>query len=316
MNYYFSGMGLSPVHDIHYCEKLAKKIPYRLLSCYTEYTKFAHFWSDLVTKQDDSKTFNTILLDSGAFTAWNKGVEMKLEDLLPTYYDFMVKYWEQCKEIYLINLDKIPGSPGVNPTDEEVEECVRISDLNYEILVKEFGDRVIPVFHQGESENRLREVSDMGEYICVSPRNDLPEKYRVQWSSEVHAKLPEGKKTHGLATTGSKIMKTVPWYSVDSASWMFTASTGSVTTVLNGKLTNIGISEKSSNRFQRGTHFDNVLPKIQEMMQERMGANGYDVEELRTNDGARCAFTMEEIQFWVDNFHKFDVVKPQTLFGI
>jgi len=316
MNYYFSGMGLSPVHDIEYCQKLAKKIPFRLLSCYTDYTKFAHFWANLVTEQTESKTFNTLLLDSGAFTAWNKGVEMQLKDLLPTYAEFMNKYHSECKEIFLINLDKIPGSPGLNPTDEEVEECVRISDENYNILVKEFGNRVIPVFHQGEGEQRLQEIVEMAEYICVSPRNDIPEKYRVQWSQEVHSKIPASTKTHGLATTGLKIMKTVPWYSVDSASWMFTASTGSVSVIINGKLVNIGISEKSSNRFQKGTHYDNILTGVQAMIDLRMENNGYTLEELQTNDGARCAFTMEEIQHWVDSFHTSQIAVPQTLFGL
>ena len=316
VNYYFSGMGLSPVHDLHYCEKLAKKIPFRLLSCFTEYTKFAHFWSGLVASQENSKEFNTILLDSGAFTAWNKNTEMTLEDLFPIYYDFMTKYWSSCKEIYLINLDKIPGSPGVNPSAEEIDECEKISDVNYNKLVKEFGSRVLPVYHQGESQERLDEVVKMGDYICVSPRNDLPEGQRVSWSVEVHSKIPKTTKTHGLATTGMKMMKTVPWTSIDSASWMFTASTGSISIVMNGKLINIGISEKSSNRFTKGLHFDNSLQDVQDMMLSRFALHGYTLEELRTNDGARCAFTMEEIQHWVDNYQSVIFNPINTLFPL
>lgn len=308
-------MGLSVNHDEEYCRKLAAKIPYRLLSCFTSYVGFAKSWANFVREENPNKEI-TLLLDSGAFTAWNKGVVMTLEDLLPVYYEFMMEFWGICKEIYLINLDKIPGSPGRTADNTEIEECLKVSDENYNILVKEFGNRVLPVFHQGESSRRLLELEQISNYLCISPRNDLPEKYRVSWSREVHGLLKKDTMTHGLATTGSLMMETVSWKSVDSATWMFIASTGSVTLNVKGKLKNIGISEKSSDRHTLGKHFRNLPSVTKKEISKIIESRGYSIEELETNDGARCAITMEEINDWVENNHEFKESHNQGLFDL
>ena len=312
INYYFSGVGTF-TGDV--LRNLAQSTPYRLLSCHGAYTKFGHTWAQHAVDHDNSKK-NTLLLDSGAFTAWNQGHEMTLDKLLPVYYDFMSRYWVHLKEIFLINLDKIPGSPGRTADNAEIEECIEISDKNYRILVKEFGDRVLPVFHQGESQDRLLECVDMSKYVCISPRNDLHENQRVTWSREVHAKLPKGVSTHGLAATGLEMMTTVPWTSVDSASWIFTASNGSVVLCINGKMVNLGFSEKSPSRFETVQHICNVSGIVRDRIQARLDDLGYTIEQLATEHGARMSLTMKEIQYWVDNHHRFEICDQNYLFGL
>lgn len=313
VNYYFSGTGISKKDDL---EELAKIIPYRLLSCHGAYTSFGHTWSSNVIKSDKSKQFNTLLLDSGAFTGWNQGHEVKLEILLPVYYDFMLKYWENVKEIYLINLDKIPGSPGRTPDEAEIQEAIEISDKNYEILVKEFGPRVLPVYHQGEDEKRLAEIVAMSEYICVSPRNDLWEGQRVKWSQEVHSKITRATKTHGLAATGLEMMTTVPWTSVDSATWIFKAGNGTITLCINGKMVDIGISEKSPTRHVSGQHIMTVHPLMRKVMEDRINSLGYTVDELMIDHNPRMSITMKEVQYWVDNHYYLNFKKSNTLFPL
>jgi len=168
-----------------------------------------------------------LLLDSGAFTAWNKGEVVTVEDVKRKYARFIDMADGLFDEIWMINLDKIPGERGRDPTPAELDEAVKISDINFEILTKEFGNWVQPVFHQGESDIRLRECVDQVKsgsgYLCVSPRNDLPEGMRVEWSDEAHKKIAAyhpGIRTHGLATTGNNMIRRVPWYSGDSAAWV------------------------------------------------------------------------------------------------
>lgn len=168
-----------------------------------------------------------ILLDSGAFTAWNKGDEVSVDEVMEKYSRFIEGAGDLFDEIWMINLDKIPGERGRDPTVQELTEAVEISDRNFEILTKEFGDKVLPVFHQGEAKSRLFEVIEQvrgkSNYICVSPRNDVAEPLRVAWSSEYHSYIAEyddNIRTHGLATTGNKMIRTVPWYSGDSAAWV------------------------------------------------------------------------------------------------
>uniref|UniRef100_A0AAU7VGF8 Queuosine tRNA-ribosyltransferase n=1 Tax=Dinoroseobacter phage vB_DshS_R26L TaxID=3161158 RepID=A0AAU7VGF8_9CAUD len=168
-----------------------------------------------------------ILLDSGAFTAWNKGETTTVDDVRRKYSKFIEAAGDMFDEIWGINLDVIPGEKGRDPTPDELKRAVEVSDINFEILVKEFGDIILPVYHQGEDVDRLREcveqVDGKSNYICVSPRNDLAESHRVVWSRDAHSELKKRWPhimTHGLATTGNKMVRTVPWYSGDSAAWV------------------------------------------------------------------------------------------------
>lgn len=310
LDYYFSGVPSYSEEEVH---RLAQICPHRLLSCHGDYIKAGHKWAKSTVA---NFKHGTLLLDSGAFTAWNKCHEMHLNDLLPVYYDFMTTYWSACKEIYLINLDKIPGSPGRTAGYDEIQEAIEISDRNYAILVKEFGNRVLPVFHQNEDEKRLHEVAAMTDYICVSPRNDLPEGQRVAWSREVHSKLPRTKRTHGLAATGAVMMETVPWTSVDSASWVFTAATGNITICIAGKLLNLGISEESPNRFIQGQHYNNLPEVMRKVVADRIELSGYTPEQMVTDHAARMSFTMTEIMYWNEHHHKFVIAEVQSLFDL
>ncbi|ARB06140.1 queuine tRNA-ribosyltransferase [Dinoroseobacter phage vB_DshS-R5C] len=168
-----------------------------------------------------------ILLDSGAFTAWNKGETTTVDDVKRKYTSFIEKAGDMFDEIWGVNLDVIPGEKGRDPTEDELKRAVEVSDINFEILVKEFGDIILPVYHQGESLDRLdgcvAQVDGKSNYICVSPRNDLPEGKRVDWSRDVHFEIKRRYShimTHGLATTGNRMVRTVPWYSGDSAAWV------------------------------------------------------------------------------------------------
>lgn len=312
-NYYFSGVWMPTDEEF---ASYFGSIPCRLLSCHGSYYKFAKQWTEALLEHSGPKK-NTILLDSGAFTAWNQGHEVTLDQLAPLYWEYMEKFWSSVTEVYLINLDKIPGSPGRTPDAAEIEYCIQVSDQNYQELRRLFGDRVLPVFHQGESEDRLKQVCDMGEYICVSPRNDLAEVQRVKWSREVHSKIPRTVKTHGLAATGIDMMTTVPWYSVDSASWIFTASTGGIMLCLNGQLLSFGVSEKNPGRFTQGQHLCN-LPSytLEAAVLPRLAQLGYTIEQLAEEPGARMMCCMREVQYWVDNHHRFNILEPESLFAL
>lgn len=168
-----------------------------------------------------------IMLDSGAFTAWNKGETTTVDDVKRKYSAFIERAGDLFDEIWGVNLDVIPGERGRDPTADELKRAVEVSDINYEILVCEFGNVILPVFHQGEDIERLDEcvaqVDGKSNYICVSPRNDLAESHRVNWSRDIHHEINRRYShimTHGLATTGNRMVRTVPWYSGDSAAWV------------------------------------------------------------------------------------------------
>jgi len=245
-----------------------------------------------------------LMLDSGAFTAWSKGGTVDLDELVPNYYKVLRAAEGKYEQVWMINLDVIPGSHGRDPTEKEIADALVASDANLLALQREFGARILPVFHQGEGERRLQEVMDQASYICVSPRNDLPEKQRVKWAREVLYGSPV--RAHGLATTGARMLRTVGWYSADSASWLFTSGMGALTVILNGDLVNVTVSDDSPQRKEAGKHYQTLTKAERETVDAALAKYGYAIELAASDYMVRRLVSLAETQQWCDNL----VVKP------
>lgn len=306
MNFYFSGPGVGP-----YNKKCAQACEYRLLSCYRGYLSEITNWMRVL--QDVGNDHQEIMLDSGAFTTWSKGGSVSLRELIRQYRDFIRRYEASTRAIWLINLDKIPGSKGVEPSEAEIAAAIRESDKNLTTLQKEFGDRVLPVYHQGEPDTRLHEVAAQAAYICVSPRNDLPERLRVGWAQRVHHLI--NNRTHGLATTGARMATTVGWFSADSAAWRFAGAVGKVVFFVGGRALPVNISAENTAKHDANKHYDSMPAVKQRVLLQRIEQQGFTLDQLRYEMRARAAFTMLELIEW----NKQKKVTPQhvpTLFGI
>ena len=292
VRYFFSGtIGATPEVE----EKLARGFTYRLCSCHAHYIKEAKRWAELCGVEGSG--IREMMLDSGAFTAWSKGNKVELPDLIATYQEVMRRI-PSSVQTWLINLDVIPGSPGVTAGEEEIAQAIKTSDENFKVLTREFGNIVLPVFHQSESEGRMFEVAAMADYICVSPRNDLPEKARLTWSNHVHRKLP-GKKTHGLAATGETMLRQVPWYSVDSASWLYAAVMGKVKFLHEGKLKDMAVSNENPGRYEMGGHITTIPKHMVDVIAERAAIHGLTIKQLQEEHMARRVMTGLEIVEWL-----------------
>ena len=191
--------------------------------------------ADLTKKFEKPTHPKAVMLDSGAFSAWSLGQEISLDDVKRAYAQFIETADDLFEEIWLINLDVIPGEKKRTPTRDEIEAAMRQSDANFADLRAAFGNCVLPVYHQTESLERLddviAQVADTTNYIGISPRNDVPENERVKWASDVHAILQQqgcDVKTHGLATTGNKMMRSCHWHSGDSAAYVWHGAWGMV----------------------------------------------------------------------------------------
>lgn len=164
-----------------------------------------------------------IMLDSGAFTAWNAGARVTLDEVLAAYTRFLTEADGLFDEVWLINLDSIPGERGRDPTQAELQYSFEESDRNLSALRSEFGDRVLPVFHQGEGRERLLSIVDQAKgYLCLSPNNAKPEAERTQWAQLARLALRDlacNVETHGLATTGNEMIREAGLASGDSAAW-------------------------------------------------------------------------------------------------
>ena len=311
LNFFLSGnMGRADWHE----ERLLGELQCRLCSCHGNYVRDAKRWAGLVSRPDNQVRY--FMLDSGAFTSWKSGHSVDINGLIQTYSEVMALVDQTKVKVFLINLDVIPGSAGKTADAVEVAAAIKQSDINFGILTKEFGDCVIPVYHQNESEARLHEVSAMADYICASPRNDLPEWTRVRWSEEVHSKLPPGKRTHGLATTGAQMMSRVPWWSVDSAAWLFSGAMGKVDCWNDGAWVSINISKESPDRFNAGKHYWNCTQDIKDVVDKRAAFHGLDVAMMHSDHMLRKLFNGLEILEFLKVFKYRPKPMQETLFDL
>jgi len=267
--------------------------------------------------REDGAYPRNIMLDSGAFTAWQKGHKTEVDEVSESYERFLNAADNLFDSIVMVNLDVIPGERGRNPTQEEIKEAVRQSDINLEILKRRFGERILPVFHQGEPEARLEEVIGQARYICVSPRNDVAETHRVTWSRDTHDCISNRVETHGLATTGNEMIKTVPWTSGDSAAFIQHGAFGMADIFFDDgeidgldahykgffvALDQVNVDEEYGEKIMGqtnvGTYYDNCTPGIQAKIKRTGEQLGFPFAALQWNNRVRnltCMWSIDQV---------------------
>lgn len=190
------------------------------------------------------KTPGNMIIDSGAFSAWNKGEVVNLNEY--------IKYVQECSEIArnnnqnirIVNLDVIPGDKGktmqlnkfiggeneIKQNKELIEICARKGYKNLKILLSE-GIKPIHVFHQGEDFKWLDRMVELTDYIGISPANDMPINSKIKWIESVFTYLYKNNikvKTHGFAVLIFTVLRDFPWTSCDAASWKLRAGYGNI----------------------------------------------------------------------------------------
>lgn len=337
MFFYMSG---TPRNDAYQSQENAL-CSHRLFSLHGDYQRAVHKWLDDVILRPSRPYPRSIMLDSGAFTAWNAGGEVTVEEVFDSYSRFEDKCGDMFDEIWMVNLDKIPGKRGVDPTPAEIDEALKVSDANYLRLVDRFGERILPVYHQGEDMSRCLELAGVANYICISPRNDLHEGERASWSDEVHTNLrkvhPEAM-THGLATTGNKMLRDVPWTSIDSAAWVLHAGFGKVDIFEKNKYRNYFVSDDPRKAGLANQHLGGmsvvgesgveeiVVPDLEEegglihggmapaqrkLIFDTFEKYGFYLEDIVTNSRARSIVCMGELAKFCEWATEQQVGKPR-----
>lgn len=244
-----------------------------------------------------------VLIDSGAFSAWSRGAEVDREDLARVFAEVLA----DGHDARLINLDVIPGEKGRDPTAAEVLEAMRKSEDNYAWLDARFPRLVLPVFHQGEPLSYLRELESLTDYVCLSPRNDVAERYRLAWIEQSQNSTT---RYHGLATTGHRMMVTGRWESVDSATWMIWAAYGCVMAPrADGGWWQLSVSDKGDRRKKHGAHINTLPARDQEAAREFIARTGFTAEQLRDDEYARLE---ANLRFVLD---KLTTLEPRPLYS-
>ncbi len=237
----------------------------------------------------------SIFLDSGAFSAWNAGAEIDIDE----YAKYCLANIDHVD--YIANLDVIPGTPGKPTTKEERAEAPKKGWENYIYLL----DKGIPhrklmhIFHQDEDFKWLRRMVKHCPFVGLSPANDRTTKQRIVWLDECmkyvidrhgYPILP----FHGFAVTSVAIMVRYPWWSVDSTSWVIYGKFGMILVpkIYSDRVDfrdtqRVFVSNKSPKQHEDGKHINSFSPMAREKIEEYIQSKGYSLEGLANDHRKR-----------------------------
>lgn len=231
------------------------------------------------------------MLDSGAFTAWNKGKEVNREALID-FYNWAIDEYGDVLDFTLVSLDRIPGKQGVARTAADFAQAAEETVANYEYMRERVRGYVKPVYHDGEPEWVLAHYKD-AEYVSLGANQDISYNEREAWVARTAAGVLADRKLHGLAMTGARMLRTVRWHSVDSAAWVLWAGYGAIAWLRDdGTLKIVPASAESPRRKMFDMHLSTLSPVERERIVTALEAEGLTLEQVATDTMARSRWNI------------------------
>lgn len=237
-----------------------------------------------------------IFLDSGAFSAFTKGISVDLQE-----------YCRFCT----LNTDIIEAASVLDAVGDPLKTWENQKRM------EALGVPALPCFHYGEDERYLEYYASNYEYITLGGMVPISSPQLLLWLDRLWEKYltdSSGRpklRVHGFGMTSIPLMKRYPWYSCDSSSWV---QIGSIGSIIHPDFGVIAMSEKSPSRKQFGRHFDTMSSLEKELLESSIMSVGYTVEELRTQYHARwvfCIWAYSEINRRLGNSEGKNFEPPQ-----
>lgn len=163
-------------------------------------------WQDFIN--DDVP----LIIDSGAFSAWNNGNVIDIHE----YLKFCKSLPESC---IFVNLDVIPKT---GSSSKEVDKCCEAGFENFKFLSGHLKN-VLPVYHYKDPIEWAFKYLEYVDYLGISPANDTPEEVKQSYLNYFFSHVPLTTRTHAFGYTSAFGMNKYPFYSVDSTTWMVSA---------------------------------------------------------------------------------------------
>jgi len=214
-----------------------------------------------------------IFLDSGAYSAFTKGISIELDE-----------YAQFIKD----NNDVIRMASVLDAIGDANETWRNQNKL------EALGCQVIPCFHGGEPIDACRYYVANYPYISLGGMVGGATSVLKAWLDEVFTEAicdADGYakcKVHGFGMTSLSLMERYPWYSVDSTSWVMTAAFGSL--VFPEIKRPVAISDRSPSRKDLGQHYRTMSAHEQKYFHDLIDKYGLDLEACEKDFAPRYAF--------------------------
>lgn len=219
-----------------------------------------------------------VFLDSGAFSAFTKGVEVDI-----------VAYCDYIKA----NRDIIEVVDGVL--------CASVLDgigdplktYQNQLHMEKLGVRPLPCFHYGEDERYLEWYVQNYSHITLGGMVPISTPQLIHWLDRIwdtYLTNPDGTpkiRVHGFGLTNIALMKRYPWYSVDSSSWVQIAANGNI---LIPELGAIAVSKNSPAAKEYNRHLDTLPRNQMKALVEKIESQGFDVTRLQNEYVSRWSY--------------------------
>lgn len=160
----------------------------------------SYYYIEPFLKERTAFKYRDWVLDSGAFSAHNSGVEIKLQ----SYIDFCKRIMEEDKTLTEVFALDVIGDP-------------KASLKNTEEMWRQ-GVPAIPCYHANEPEDFLLAMAKDYPKIALGGVAMQKGEIKHDWAEQCFARIWP-KKVHGFAFGSMNGIMTVPWHSVDSTNW-------------------------------------------------------------------------------------------------
>jgi hypothetical protein len=270
-----------------------------------------------------------IIIDSGAFSAWNKGKEVDFDAYIEYCRKTLNDPRGENKTIRCVNLDVIPGKKGetkkltssVKKEDKDLITYAAKTGFDNMMYFKKNGITPIHVFHQGEDFKWLDKMVEQTDYIGISPANDVHQNQKQAWIDKTFSYIERNNikvDTHGFAVWSPTVVLNYPWTSCDAATWRLVAAYGGIYYPVGG-FANPDFSQNPlvlacSERRLR----EDMVPFGKEFVQ-LLKDDGYDIVEVKNKWEVRSEINVRyflEFEKWVNRKKATMEFKPTNSFNL
>lgn len=228
-------------------------------------------------RQDRERVF----LDSGAFSAFTKGVTIDL----PEYCEYIKR-----------NQDIIEQEDGVLMASVLDGIGDPLATYRNQLDMERHGVRPLPCFHYGEDERYLEWYTAHYPYVTIGGMVPISTSQLYYWLDRIWEKyLIDGAgraklKIHGFGMTSPDLMQRYPWFSVDSSSWVQIASRGNIFLPGHGI---IPVSKMSPKIKDANQHYDTLKVPYQDAVRAEVEKRGFEVLRLQEKYESRWMFNCD-----------------------
>ncbi len=204
---------------IYFSSGVIERHTYALKKCKVKNGLFSYLFILKRPECFSETDFKSVMVDSGAYTFLANPKEMEKKFKTRNSKRALYKFVEEYVQWLYDNTDKYEYAVEVDLYDAFGEDFIfRLHEEFFKPFQRDTGKEVIFVMQErGLSDwNKLIKDPEI-KFLGIGSTNSLSVKNYVYWVSKC---IKYNKKVHGFAITNLKYLLRIPFYSVDSTTWM------------------------------------------------------------------------------------------------